>query len=418
VKPLFLLLPLAAIVSAAELPRSADAFVDSVGVNTHFSYTDSVYYLNFPLVKQALLDLKVRHIRDGLHDYGQGPSPVYDIHNQLAQAGIRCDYVVGESTSPSVVSNYPSVVNDVEALENANEADAPGGTAWVPGLLNEISWLWPLAHSMHVPIVGPALIDQTWWNANNSYQLLGDISSSITVNNLHNYLGSYNPETLGWGGGCTPGGYCYGSIPWNMSQANIDGPGVPIWTTENGYTMVSTSSGAVPETVYATYMPRLLLSQWNAGIRRTYIYELADEPSTVCCMGLLDAKGNRRTPFTAMSNLLRLLSDQGHSFSLTPLDYTISGAPDGLQHTLLQKHDGTYWLALWLGAQTMDPHTHAMLAVPNVPITVTWKGNSLGYRVLKFDGSGNVATSAHFNGSSAQLNVGTNVLLLKIAMAL
>ncbi|HEX4770788.1 MAG TPA: hypothetical protein VH351_08175 [Bryobacteraceae bacterium] len=377
----------AGLLGAAEMPSSADAFVDSAGVDTHFSYTDSLYYKNFPLVKQALLDSKVRHIRDGI---STTPS-IYSLHNQLAAVGIRCNYVVSESLSSTTVLNYPNLAQDIETFEYDNETDAAGGSAWVAPLLKEMSWLWPTAQSMKVPVVGPSLINASWWNANNSYSLLGNVSQYMTVNNIHNYLAGFNPETTGWGGGCTPQGYCYGSIPWSISQANIDAPGVPVWTTENGYNMTVTRNNALPEAIHATYMPRLLFSQWNAGIPRTYIYELADEPSTPCCMGLMDASGNRRMPFTALSNLLSLLADPGPTFTpANSLNYTITGKATNLKHTLLQKRDGTYWLALWLGASNYNTNTKQTLTVAPVPLTLSWTGTSQGYVVYSFDGAGNL----------------------------
>src|SRR3954471_19334335 len=51
--------------ASAETARSADAFVDSVGVNTHVIYDDTAYR-DFPTVRARLQELGVRHIRDGI----------------------------------------------------------------------------------------------------------------------------------------------------------------------------------------------------------------------------------------------------------------------------------------------------------------------------------------------------------------
>lgn len=417
-----LLLVLALLASCRRHPKTvgpelamADAFVDSVGINTHFSYTDSIYYQQFALIKQALLDLKVRHIRDGMHTT---PSDLNAMHNQLGQAGIRCLYVVDPRLAASVVLNYPTFVNDMEALENNNEADAAGGVGWVQPLKDSMSALYAEGQSLHLPVVGPSLVNQSWWSDGNSFRLLGDQSKLMNFNNLHNYMGSYHPESRGWGGGCTPDGYCYGSIQWNISQAALDGPGVPIWTTENGYTInPAKPSTSIPQTVFATYLPRLLLDQWNAGILRTYIYELADDPSTACCMGLLDATGKRRTPFTALQNLLTLLSDKGPAIPLKTLSYTISGAPDTLQHALFQKRDNSYWLALWQGVPGYDPHSYQMQAATPMSVTVTWEGKTGGSRIYKWDTNGNLHDLGHKDGNSVSVNVDDNLALLKIAMS-
>lgn len=394
---------------------SADSFVDSVGVNTHFSYTDSIYYQQFALVKQALLDLKIRHYRDGMHTV---PSNIYALHNELGNAGLKCLYVVDPRLANSVIIGYPQMVNNMEALENANEADAAGGTGWVAPLQSSVSSLAALGESMHLPVVGPSLINQNWWNdSTNSYRMLGDISAHVTFNNLHNYMGSYHPESKGWGGGCA-NGYCYGSIPWNMGQAQISGPGRPTWTTENGYTINPTKPGSsLPETVIASYLPRLLFSQWNAGILRTYIYELADDPSTACCMGLMDATGKRRMPFTALQNLLKLLADPGKPFTLVPLSYSITGAPSTLQHALLEKRDKTYWLALWQGVPGYDPHAYKLINNAPMPITVTWQGKSGGSRIYKFGTNGGLVDLGRHDGNSVEVNVDDNLLIVKIAMS-
>ena len=50
-----------------ETPVSADSIADSVGVNIHLHYDNTVYG-NFPLIQSLLTDLGVRHTRDGLID--------------------------------------------------------------------------------------------------------------------------------------------------------------------------------------------------------------------------------------------------------------------------------------------------------------------------------------------------------------
>src|SRR5215471_9718631 len=54
---------------AAEVttPAMADRFADSVGINVHLHHTGTPYD-NFELVRTRLVDLGVRHLRDGLID--------------------------------------------------------------------------------------------------------------------------------------------------------------------------------------------------------------------------------------------------------------------------------------------------------------------------------------------------------------
>ena len=395
--------------------KMADAFVDSIGINTHFSYTDAIYHMDFPLVKQALLDLKIRHIRDGMHTV---PGDIYDLMNQLGDAGIGCNYIVDPRLEKEVVLDYHNRVNNLKSLENPNEPDAKGGTDWVEPTQQHVGKVKQASDQTQYPAIGPSLINASWWDdATNSHKLIGDISDSIHRNNLHNYFGAYHPETKGWGGGCDEDGYCYGSIIWNIKQAQISGPGLPTWTTETGYTInPNRPESAVPEEIFATYLPRVFLAQWNAGIERTYWYQLADDPSTACCMGLMDDQGNRRKPFNALKNLISLLSDKGSEFTPQELAYTISDAPKTLQQTLLAKRDKTYWLCLWLGVSGYDPHMYDLIEVKPAPVTVAWEGKSNGCRVYKFDTDGGMTDQGRHDGNNIRLDIDDKLLVLKIAM--
>ena len=59
----------------------ADCFVDTIGVNVHLHYTDTVYW-DFLKLKTAIKKLGVRHIRDGL--VYDGHPEYYQRHRQLA----------------------------------------------------------------------------------------------------------------------------------------------------------------------------------------------------------------------------------------------------------------------------------------------------------------------------------------------
>lgn len=48
-----------------QMPRRAYDFVNSIGVNTHFGYYDTQYGLYEEVLRPRLLELGVKHIRDG-----------------------------------------------------------------------------------------------------------------------------------------------------------------------------------------------------------------------------------------------------------------------------------------------------------------------------------------------------------------
>ena len=55
------------LVAAPILAKSAEAFVNSIGVNLHMGYDNHAgAYTNFPMIKQRLQEIGIRHYRDGL----------------------------------------------------------------------------------------------------------------------------------------------------------------------------------------------------------------------------------------------------------------------------------------------------------------------------------------------------------------
>ncbi|UBF24400.1 hypothetical protein K9N68_22215 [Kovacikia minuta CCNUW1] len=52
---------------AAETARSADSFVDSICVASHWSYTDTPYHQRYAEVKQKLIASGIRNVRDGFY---------------------------------------------------------------------------------------------------------------------------------------------------------------------------------------------------------------------------------------------------------------------------------------------------------------------------------------------------------------
>lgn len=57
--------PQIAIAAPVKAAKSAFAFVDSICINTHWGYDDTAYGQKYNAVKQKLVDLGVRHVRDG-----------------------------------------------------------------------------------------------------------------------------------------------------------------------------------------------------------------------------------------------------------------------------------------------------------------------------------------------------------------
>lgn len=110
--------------AAQEQARSADSFVESIGVCTHWTYPDTPYGFAYADVKQKLLDSGIRHIRDGF-----GPRLV-----ELGKAGIRVAVVAdmdnNEDGGPATLQRILGRIKEVnaqggaiDAIEGPNEPD-------------------------------------------------------------------------------------------------------------------------------------------------------------------------------------------------------------------------------------------------------------------------------------------------------
>ena len=400
-------LALATLSAQGQQAVQSDQFVDSVGVNVHLHYTDTPYYTNFPLVKSSLVSLGVRHVRDGMTNTTL--QAYYDRHNELGAAGIKGLFIVSPNTSLSSIEDWSAnVSSSIEAYENPNEYDnVSGGIATLKSFMPT---LYAGAHKAEmvgsIPVIGPSLTKAA------SFSQLGNESSLMDYSNLHNYFAGRNPGTGGWGSNG------YGSLGYNMALANIVGASKPIITTETGYGNSSVTPNNVPESVSATYMPRLLLEQWNAGIKRTYLYELLSEGSAPYSdYGLLRADGSQKPAFKAVSNLIALLSDQGVAFIPKTFSYKVTGGDSALHQLLLQKRDGSFYIALWVEKPSYDVNLQAPIAVAPEQVTLQSPRLASTATLYQFDSAGNVANSTLQPGTTFPLTVTDKLMLVKLTMS-
>jgi hypothetical protein len=380
-------------------------------VDTHFGYTDTAYYQQPLTILGAIEKLHIRHIRDGLSFSWIAPN-LYSIYAQLAQAGIGADLIMpnpggtGNNAQgiEALLVHYPSV----DAIEAPNEYDQAGGASWAADLRSYLPTVQQVGQTAGLNVFGPSLT-QT-----DSYPALGDVASSMNYANLHAYWGGRNPETGGWGPPDAQNNY-YGSIPYDFDQLNIDSPGKPVVMTETGYVVNNTpSQNVIPESVEAIYEPRLLLHAWNMGIRRTYIYELMDDPSSPAGFGLLRTDLSPRPAYTAIASLMGLLSDGPGAFSPQVLNYWVDGAGAKIETTVLQKQDGSFWLALWEPALIFEVNAVTPLTVAPQTVTLSVAGGMEIEKIWSFDDAGN--TSVVSPGSaSASVSVSPAVTLVEIA---
>lgn len=99
--------------------RPADAFVDSIGVNTHFNYRNTAYYQRFEECKKAILDADIRHVRGR---------------------------AVNEKTSADVIKLQKSLAENRAVDEEVTKIQQDAGIRWWLEAIKKAYGAWKLPH--------------------------------------------------------------------------------------------------------------------------------------------------------------------------------------------------------------------------------------------------------------------------------
>jgi hypothetical protein len=353
--------------------RQADSFVDSIGVNIHTPFSDTPYVSDFEGVRGRLDELGVRHVRDVL--FPDRPDQ-YERLDELAAAGIGTTLVIGSPAEPAgtregLLEIAADDLEGIDALEGPNEYSTytPFDPEWKAHLITYQRALYEEAKAdpalASLPVVGPSIV-------HNDQAALGDIAADLDFGNIHSYPFGNPPDKLGAA----------------IAKAEFNSGPKPIMATETGYHTALKWEGEHPpvdEATMATYMPRLFLEYFRWGIVRTFSYELLDEfpdpdgEDSESNFGLVRHDLTPKPAFEALRNAIRIFEDPGPSFTPGALDYTLSeggveiAGPEstGLHKVLLQKRDGSFYLALWRTSSVWDPATGQAVAAPAQPLEIT-----------------------------------------------
>lgn len=400
--------PTAATATSEHQAGDAAAFVDSIGVNTHILYTGTPYYDRLDLVKQRLVELGVHHIRE---DLGVERPDQYERLNALAAAGIKSTLILGDPHNGSAgLDERIATIRDhlsgaIDAVEGPNEYSTRGGAGWREDLAAYQQQLYAAIKGNSalagLPVIGPSIV-------HGDQAALGDVSSSLDFGNMHSYPNGGMPEA---------------NLGFQLGQAALNSGSKPVMATETGYnTAVSSESELKPasEAAMATYTPRLFLDYFAGGVTRTFSYELLDEApdpgltDPEAHFGLLRNDLSPKPAFDALRNLIEILSDSGAGLTPEPLEYTIDNPPSDLHQVLLQKSDGSYYLALWRAESVWDPTTRTPLSAPSSPVTLRFSRRiEDAQRYLPTDSS-SPSGIASSSGNSLTLKVGPQVTILRL----
>ena len=229
-------------------------FTDSVGVNVHLAYGNTVYGSQFPQIMQSMIDLGVKHYRDGLNQYALPFQ--YQNAEMLGKAGIKADWLMDFNNSASIINSaYANAPDATEEFEGSNEDDAEAGAPLLAfmQLLSDTVRGNPATAAM--PIIAPSFVQPS------SYAAQGNLSSLINFGNTHDYFGNRNPETAPYGGSFyNCGGY--GSMQFDMCLAQMVGVNEPVVSTETGYA----SGAGLSDAIIGRYELRTLFESFRLGM--------------------------------------------------------------------------------------------------------------------------------------------------------
>jgi hypothetical protein len=377
-------------------------FTDSVGVNLHLAFAGTIYQTQFPQIMQSMIALGITHYRDGLNQYALPFQ--YQNAEALGKAGIKADWLMDIHNSASIINSaYANAPDATAGFEGPNEDDADAGfnlSAFMQ-LLHDTVRGNPATAAM--PIIGPSFLHV------NSFWIQGNLGSLINSGNMHDYFGNYNPETGSYGNNFyNCGGY--GSMQFNICLAQMVGFGEPVTSTETGYQ----SGTGLSDAIIGRYELRTLFEGISLGVARTYIYEMIDDASGN--WGLLTANFSPRPSYTAIQNVLSLLKDVNFP-QPGKLNFSLTGEMQNVNHVLLQKSDGTFYVAIWLGVAGADPgNPSATFNVAPQNVTLTANAPIGATTTYVLDDSGNMtSTPGELTNGSMPIVVTDRVTLIALS---
>ncbi|WP_310394460.1 T9SS type A sorting domain-containing protein [Hymenobacter sp.] len=367
--------PGAAQTAAPTAAQPADAFVESIGVNTHWQ-AGNVYTTRYADLKAKLVRAGIRHVRDG--DVGGVFPRARDL---FATHGIRTTFITARRPdnylSPLQPARIQEELNDIkanalaatEAIEAPNEYDLfhdARETDWVGKIQAYTRTLYALVKADPAlasrPVLGPSLTSE------GAYAAVGNLDAHLDHPNFHPYQSDRWPGSPGWGGNG------YGGLDWayNYLLARQSPSGKRPQATECGYSNDLSADG-LSEEAEGKYTARMYAEFFRRGIVRTFKYELVDEGTSgrEQLFGLLRNDLSEKPAYRAVKQLTDVLADPGPAFAPGTLAYALAGSTANVRQLLLRKRTGDFYLLLWLEVPSWDVNADVNLYPAAQTVTVS-----------------------------------------------
>lgn len=454
-----------ALAKGAKAAKPAYSFVDSICLNTHWSYGDTPYGTKYDTVRQKLVALGVRHIRDG-----GASADVIRKMKQLARQGIKTTYIMNPNVGVAPNSSYwvtqPGYkvvdfvkkvgTNVIDAVEVSNEIDLnfqkyywrkgdkeklnddpKSSNYWVRYIRSLTKDTYKALKSdratARVKVIGPSL-GRTYNYDNKSP--LGDLSADVDWGNFHPYPSGGNPFNNPFKYNTIEKYYWHSNFP----SVNIDehpyafdvyAPPFgrkPMAATETGYFTTKGQNG-ISEKVHGKYIPRLFLEYFRNSVPRTCSYEFVDEWSdrsnSEGNYGLLRNNLSPKPAYTALKNVINVLKDPtGARIIPRAVNYNLSfkaqpkyGRTQYVHDLLLQKRDGSFYLVLWHEISNGDRSSTPVREInpPPIPTQVNIATPMRSATIYTLNDAGNMSTrAASIRNNRINLNVTDKATIIKL----
>jgi hypothetical protein len=348
---------------AKELP--AEALVDSMGVNVHFLYTDTAYARQAEVIAR-LRELGIRHVRDAM------PSPVNSTLaaglGAASKQGVRATLLPHDPVSDPgpMISDSVKVLGDsIDDFEGPNEPDNSGDPGWAQKLLTYMPMLRDRVGALApgVPLIGPSLV-----YASSRAEVLPRVPGVL---NSHPYSGGAEPEPA------------LGDAVRELADLEQGGKRGMVFTEAGYHNAMNETDGQPPvsEEAAGVYIPRLFVTAFGAGVRRTFLYELVDEkpePGLVDQeqhFGLLRNDLSPKPAFNAVKTLITALRTSPGPGTRTHVPWAVvPQEPGEVKRLLLRRPDGSHLIALWRPVSVWDQDTRQPRDPGEQPVDLNFGG--------------------------------------------
>ena len=424
--------------------RTADSFVDSIGLNGVggpylFHYGDSRRSLYGTAPVDSRYVMGVRYARWEIRP-DTNPQPMI---NLCRDQGIRVDALVSWLwTDPYVnkaarISDVLPVQNRfppgaIATIEGNNESDMPFESGDFPRYASSTQAAQANQAALYRAVKADPVFKNTpviAWTLGKNWPWGGDTgygkftSTAFDYESMHSYPSG---DTID--GSLHAPGHCQ----WLKVADSIVPPGgraKPIVVTETGFQHAMTDARKVEhksELAQAKQEMMLLAQDYSIGIVRTFLYSVGGEKPWA-----MDTRADG-TPLPAGRALSFLTSTLGEArwkksakrwvgphFRPGTLRFALSKAPDSVHDTLLERSDGSFYLLLWNDVLVWDGKAMTDINNPPVNLTLTCDTPLLRAEISTMNPDGSYTTrSAALKGKpgdqTLQLAVPDSVMIVRL----